>query len=495
MFLMNLKIASLKVEDAVGIFPGEPPFSAPPRQPESLIACTKYSFLFGYVNGKVQNIRVPRDPPLPCVNLVRGFLNGFSMSIKNQKEYELQEDGIGGECHTRYVIRDDRRSSTVLVSRTKDSNNCRNKVERSIGTFFIHRNPNYLLQNRMIQGTEAFTFKLKYNPAGANAQIMQVDAEQVYQLSPFSGAEGAGVMKATQRLTLTEVTNDHVQMPQLQLRSIDIRYEFPEVLPQMLIRTGDVKQQIEELLVQLDRMPQDIREDNAHKYLQLSQLLRYLNLENLHLLYNKFSNKPNARNAFLIGVASVGTIESLTFIKEKVVKDELHELELYWIMSLALHSAKPNVDKAEEIADVLTPLHDFLTEATRENNENKIILALKAIGNAAQPASLRLVKNVIDSNRFSEYLQAIAVQTMARIGKQEPTKVQGILLQIFADPSYNVTVRMMACIGLFETNPGIPTVTAIANVLLKENNLQLVNFAYSHMKAWSNVRIPLYYSL
>ncbi|XP_033006994.1 vitellogenin-2-like [Lacerta agilis] len=192
-----LKIASLKVEDAVGIFPGEPPFAAPSRQPESLIACTKYSFVFGYVNGKVQNIRVPRDPPLPCVNLVRGFLNGFSMSIKNQKEYELQEDGIGGECHTRYVIRDDRRSSTVLVSRTKDSNNCRNKMERSIGTFFIHRNPNCLLQNRVIQGTEAFTFKLKYNPSGANAQIMQVDAEQVYQLSPFSGAEGAGVMKAT----------------------------------------------------------------------------------------------------------------------------------------------------------------------------------------------------------------------------------------------------------------------------------------------------------
>ncbi|XP_033006995.1 vitellogenin-2-like [Lacerta agilis] len=340
-----------------------------------------------------------------------------------------------------------------------------------------------------------------------------------------------------QRFTLTEVTNDHVQLPQVQLRNVNIHYEFPEVLPQMLVRSGEVKQQIEELLVQLDRLPQDFRADNAHKYLQLSQLLRYLNLENLHLLYNKFSNKPNARNAFLIGVASVGTLESLTFIKEKVVKEELHELELYWIISLALHSAKPNVDKAEEIADVLIkmlpklkntrsiwlvkifylgygttvykqcvqsgscnskllePLHDFLNDAIRENNENKIILALKAIGNAAQPASLKLVKTVIDSHRFSEYLQAVAVQTMARIGKQEPTKVQGILLQIFADPSYNVTVRMMACIGLFETNPAIPTVTAIANVLLKENNLQLVNFAYSHMKAWSNVRTPLYYSL
>lgn len=72
----------------------------------------------------------------------------------------------------------------------------------------------------------------------------------------------------------------------------------------------------------------------------------------------------------------------------------------------------------------LQPLHDFLTDATREHNENKITLALKAIGNAAQPASLKLVKTVIDSHRYSEYIQAAAVQTMARIGKQEPTKVR-----------------------------------------------------------------------
>lgn len=85
--------------------------------------------------------------------------------------------------------------------------------------------------------------------------------------------------------------------------------------------------------------------------------------------FSECSFSAHCRNAFLIGVASVGTIESLTFLKEKVVKDELHDLELYWTISLALHSVKPNVDKAEEIADVLiVSTCKIIIEFIRMNN-------------------------------------------------------------------------------------------------------------------------------
>lgn len=44
------------------------------------------------------------------------------------------------------------------------------------------------------------------------------------------------------------MTNEHAQLPQVQLRNVNIHYEFPEVLPQMLVRTGDVKQQVGNVL-------------------------------------------------------------------------------------------------------------------------------------------------------------------------------------------------------------------------------------------------------
>lgn len=46
-------------------------------------------------------------------------------------------------------------------------------------------------------------------------------------------------------------------------------------------------------------------------------------------------------------------------------------------------------------------------------------------------------------------------------------------------------LRMLACIVLFETKPSIGLVTALANYVKTEENLQIASFTYSHMKSLS----------
>ena len=51
------------------------------------------------------------------------------------------------------------------------------------------------------------------------------------------------------------------------------------------------------------------------------------------------------------------------------------------------------------------------------------------------------------------------------------------------DKALQPELRMLACIVLFETKPRIGLVTALANVLKTEENLQVASFTYSHMKS------------
>lgn len=49
--------------------------------------------------------------------------------------------GIGGICHARYVIQEDRKNSRIYVTRTVDLNNCQEKVQKSIGMAYIYPCP------------------------------------------------------------------------------------------------------------------------------------------------------------------------------------------------------------------------------------------------------------------------------------------------------------------------------------------------------------------
>lgn len=54
---------------------------------------------------------------------------------------------------------------------------------------------------------------------------------------------------------------------------------------------------------------------------------------------------------------------------------------------------------------------------------------------------------------------------------------------------------MMACAVIFETRPALALITTIANVAMKESNMQVASFVYSHMKSLSKSRLPFMYNM
>ncbi|XP_025972306.2 vitellogenin-2 [Dromaius novaehollandiae] len=536
-----LKIRSPQVEEYNGIWPKDP-FTRSSKITQIVSSCFTRPFKFEYSSGRVGNIYGQEDCPDMCINIVRGMLNMMQMTIKKSANvYELQEAGIGGVCHTRYVIQEDRKNSRVSVTKTIDQNNCQENVMTSIGMAYIRPCPVDLMKRRPIKGTAAFSYKLKQSDSGT--LITEVASQQVYQISPFSEPTGVAVMEARQQLILVEVKSERGSPQDVPMKSHgSLRYRFPSVLPQMplqLIKTKNPEQRIAETLQHIVlNNQQDFHDDVPYKFLELVQLCRIVSTDTLESFWKQFSEKPRYRRWLLSAISATGTTEALKFIKNRIRSDDLNYIQTLLTVSFALHLMKADEDTLPIAADLVTssriqkspmlqqvaclgyssvinrycsqtstcpkealqPLHDLADEAISRGREDKMKLALKCIGNVGEPASIKRILKFLpvfssSASDIPVHIQIDAIMSLRKIAWKDPKTVQGYLIQILADQSLPPEVRMMACAVIFETRPALPLITTIASVAMKESSLQVASFVYSHMKALSKSRLPYMYNI
>ncbi|NWT08428.1 VIT2 protein, partial [Vireo altiloquus] len=536
-----LKIRSPQFEEYNGIWPRDP-FTRSSKITQMVSSCLSQPFKFEYNSGRVGNIYGPENCPDICVNIVRGILNMIQITIKkSQNVYELQEAGIGGVCHTRYVIQEDRKNSRVSVTKTVDQNNCQEKVVKSLGMAYIYPCPVDIMKERIIKGTAAFSYKLKQSDSGT--LITEVVSQQVYQISPFSEPTGVAVTEAKQQLTLLEVRSERGSSPDISMENYGgLRYQFPAVLPQMsvqLIKTKNPEQRIIETLQHIVlNNQQDFHDDLPYRFLELVQLCRATSADTLESIWRQCSDKPRYRRWLLSAVSATGTTEALKFLKSRIRSDDLSYFQALLSVPFALHLTKADEHTVPIAADLVTssriqknpilqqlaslgyssvvnrycsqtsacpkealqPIHDLVDEAISRGREDKMKLALKCIGNMGEPASIKRILKFLPifSSSASDipiHIQIDAIMALRKIAWKDRKTVQGYLIQILADESLSPEVRMMACAVIFETRPALPLITTIANVAMKESNLQVASFVYSHMKALSKSRLPYTYNI
>uniref|UniRef100_A0A8C9UGT8 Vitellogenin-2-like n=1 Tax=Serinus canaria TaxID=9135 RepID=A0A8C9UGT8_SERCA len=536
-----LKIRSPQLEEYNGIWPRDP-FTRSSKITQMVSSCLTRPFKFEYSSGRVGNIYGPENCPDTCINIVRGILNMIQITIKkSQNVYELQEAGIGGVCHTRYVIQEDKKNNRVSVTKTVDQNNCQEKVVKSLGMAYIYPCPVDMMKERIIKGTAAFSYKLKQSDSGA--LITEVVSQQVYQISPFSEPTGVAVTEAKQQLTLLEVKSEWGSSPDISMQSYgSLRYQFPAVLPQMsvqLIKTKNPEQRIMETLQHIVlNNQQDFHDDLPYRFLELVQLCKLTSADTLESIWRQCSDKPRYRRWLLSAVSATGTAEALKFIKSRIRSDDLSYLQALLSVPFALHLTKADEQTVPIAADLVTssriqknpmlqqlaslgyssvvnrycsqtsacpkealqPIHDLADEAISRGREDKMKLALKCIGNMGEPASIKRILKFLPifSSSASDipiHIQIDAIMALRKIAWKDCKTVQGYLIQILADESLSPEVRMMACAVIFETRPALPLITTIANVAMKESNLQVASFVYSHMKALSKSRLPYMYNI
>ncbi|XP_059841192.1 vitellogenin-like [Hypanus sabinus] len=530
-----LKIMDFQIQEYSGVWPWEP-FTSAHKLTQRLAAEITKPVRFKYSNGQVGNILAPANLPEDILNIYRGILNIFQITIKkSQNFYELQEAGIEGVCLTNYIIQENKKANRITVTKSKDRNNCQEKVMLSTGAAYASRSPVFQQKGRNIRAATNFIQVLK--PTASGVILQEARVHEVHQFTPFHEQDGVAIIEARQKLALVEVKAAIRSLPQVQfVERGTLRYRYSgDVLqkPLQLTHLQDIKKAIVDTLKQLEAQSvPKVHSDTPAKFLQLVQLLRSASEKTISSLWDN-NHSPQIRRWILFAIPAAGTVDALQFLKAKIQRFEVTMLDAARTLALAMHQVTADLHTLSIIkqllvmiqvqqspvlrplvflgygsmvyrycadqptcpSSVLMLLHSFLMDSAARSNEEDMTLALKAIGNAGQPASMKYIVKLLPGSQAPAAnvplkIQVDAVMALRNILRKDPTKVQSVTLRVFMNKQNHPELRMSACAVYLYTKPPLNAVLILANSLLKETNLQVASFAYSLLRSLSRSSLP-----
>ncbi|KAK9967422.1 hypothetical protein ABG768_001824 [Culter alburnus] len=533
-FLMKLMDPLL--HEYAGIWPKDP-FVPATKLTTALAAQLQIPIKFEYANGVVGKVFAPAGVSPTVLNLHRGILNILQLNLKKtQNIYELQEAGAQGVCRTHYVISEDTKANHIIVTKSKDLSHCQERIMKDVGLAYTEKCAECTERVKSLIETASYNYIMK--PAAAGVLIAEATVEEVHQFSPFNEIHGAAQMEAKQTLAFVEIEKTPVVPIKADyLARGSLQYEFATELlqtPIQLMKISDAPAQIIEVLQHLVANNVAMVHDDAPlKFVQLIQLLRAATLENIEAIWAQFKDKPVYRRWLLDALPAVGTPVIVKLIKEKFLAGELTIPEFIQALvialqmvtadldtiqltaSLALHEKIATIPALREVvmlgygsmiakhcvavptcpSELLRPIHELAAEAISKNDIPEITLALKVLGNAGHPASLKPIMKLLPGLRTAATslplrVQVDAILALRNIAKKEPKLVQPVALQLVLDRALHPEVRMVAGIVLFETKPSVALVSSLAGALKTETNLHVASFAYSHIKSLTRITAP-----
>ncbi|XP_069795481.1 vitellogenin-like isoform X2 [Narcine bancroftii] len=530
-----LKITDFQILEYNGVWPSHPFISAH-KLTQRLAPQVTQPVKFEYSNGQVGSIFAPAELPEDILNIHRGILNIFQITIKKlQNFYELQEAGIEGICLTSYIIQQSKKANRITVTKSKDLNNCQEKVMLFTGAAYASRCPAFEKTGRNIRASSTFTHVLKPTISGAILQEARV--REVHQFTPFHELDGSAVIEAEQNLVLVAVKAAVISLPQVQfVKHGTLKYRYSQgVLPKpvQLTHPQNVKKAILETLTNLEiHHTESVHSDTPAKFLQLVHLLRSASTQTVSDVWEK-NHSSQFRRWMLFALPAAGTVDALRFIKAKIQRYQVTKHEAAQILVLALHQVTANLDALSLVREllgmvqvqqssilrplvflgygsmvyrycaerltcpdkILALLHGFLATSATRGNEEDLVLALKAIGNAGQPASIKHLVKFLPSSRsltakVPQKIQVDVIMAFRNILKKDPAKVQAITLQIFMNKQNHVELRTSACAVYLCSKPPLNALLVLANSLLTETSLQVASFAYSQFRSLARSSLP-----
>uniref|UniRef100_A0A672JLX0 Uncharacterized protein n=1 Tax=Salarias fasciatus TaxID=181472 RepID=A0A672JLX0_SALFA len=494
---------------------------------------------FQYTNGNVGKVYAPAAIPKTLLNIYRGIINIFQIKIKNtQNVYELQELGAQGTCKTQYIISDDQKAERIYLTKTKDLNQCQDKVVNDIGLSYMEKCPECERKSRALNGASFYNYTLK--PEANSARLLEATVTEIYQYAPFETMHGGPQMESRQNLIYLEQKSAPVESNKNTEynQSSTLLYEFGSEVYQTPFSLLDPSSRLErsesqwnQIVSHLGSSNRDrVHEESPLKYIALIQLLREAQYERILTVWNQIKDNQDQRHWILNAIPAIRSHVALQFVMDRFLKKELSSLEAAHVLLVSVHLVKASneaikfdmiqnekfrehsvlwnivllgygtlvakqcVENPGCSSDLVKPFHERLAQAVERQEIEKIITSLKVLGNAGHLASYKPIQKVLPgfgstAANLPLRVHIEAVLALRNIAKNHPRPVQETVIQLFMSKEHQ-ELRMAAAIVLFETKPSTGLVMTLANAIAKENNDQISSFIYSYMKSMTKSAAP-----
>uniref|UniRef100_A0A672JNY0 Uncharacterized protein n=1 Tax=Salarias fasciatus TaxID=181472 RepID=A0A672JNY0_SALFA len=405
--------------------------------------------------------------------------------------------------------------SVSILTKTKDLNQCQDKVVNDIGLSYMEKCPECERKSRALNGASFYNYTLK--PEANSARLLEATVTEIYQYAPFETMHGGPQMESRQCSSGVQQNTEYNQ-------SSTLLYEFGSEVYQTPFSLLDPSSRLERS--DLNR----VHEESPLKYIALIQLLREAQYERILTVWNQIKDNQDQRHWILNAIPAIRSHVALQFVMDRFLKKELSSLEAAHVLLVSVHLVKASneaikfdmiqnekfrehsvlwnivllgygtlvakqcVENPGCSSDLVKPFHERLAQAVERQEIEKIITSLKVLGNAGHLASYKPIQKVLPgfgstAANLPLRVHIEAVLALRNIAKNHPRPVQETVIQLFMSKEHQ-ELRMAAAIVLFETKPSTGLVMTLANAIAKENNDQISSFIYSYMKSMTKSAAP-----
>ncbi|XP_056131908.1 vitellogenin 3, phosvitinless [Lampris incognitus] len=531
-----LQVGNLAYAEFNG-FRGEDSFVASPKLSKRIADHLAKPFAFEFAGGHVGDIFAPAETPNTIVNIVRGILGFFQVSIKTtQTVYELEETGIYGLCQSSYAVEENAETRDLIVTQIVDFSNCREKAAMYRGMVTAVTDSLSKQRGESLLTTVKYVYTVK--PTAAGGQITKAHATEQQHFSPFNVKGGNFKMQATKDLVLLSVTdiNGVPSVGPLENKG-SLVYKFASeeaIIPIVMENLQDPVPKIIELIKRLAeaniyRLDSATTEDLMKVY----QLLRATPFEGLEEMWKQFAGNPEHRRWFLNTIVEINDARILKFLELRFKAEDVSSSEALQTLLLSFEHLSPIPELVEMAKEFLTmpfckshiylwhtvvlsygslvykhcayntpcpvsavqPLLDMAVDALRRRSDEDMVIALKALGNAGHPASIKTIMRFLPGVaampvELPAHVLSAAVQSLRLLAARDPHSVRDITMNLFMQKELPTEIRILAFMILFESKPPMVVVSTVAAHLLEEKDLQVASFAYSYIRSFARSSTP-----
>uniref|UniRef100_A0A8C6T397 Vitellogenin 3, phosvitinless n=1 Tax=Neogobius melanostomus TaxID=47308 RepID=A0A8C6T397_9GOBI len=500
-----LQFSSVVFEEFNGV-PGKSDFVAANQIAEKIAAQLAKPITFTYSGGNVGEIRAPSEVTDTVVNIVRGVLGFFQVTVKTTQEiYDLEEVGIHGKCLSSYAQKTNTKVGVMDLTQVVDVTNCIEMAAYYTGLATAVENK-VSQQGESLFSTVKYTYNIKGSEQGG--VITKAQAMELQYFTPFNVKKGSFRMEARKELVLTSVKDKTQDI------HVNGQMESRGKLMFKIVKNANipvVMQNLDNPVPEATKLIQRLAQANAERIdsttteevMKLYQLLRKIPVDKLKQMWTDMKTNPDQRYWFLHTVVEVNDRRILEFLDQYLSEPQLNVLEALTVIVQAFHhlETSPELLEAAEVwpkNSALCPYHPMPRSRHQEkirsgNDETEKILVLKALGNAGHPRSLKTITKFLpgvdpnpDQVDKRPRVVSAAVQAMRLIAIRDPHGVQLITLKLFLNRELEAEIRMLAFMTMFDTKPSMALVSTVTAHLLEERDMQVVNFATTYL--WSLAR-------
>uniref|UniRef100_A0A3Q1FEF7 Vitellogenin 3, phosvitinless n=1 Tax=Acanthochromis polyacanthus TaxID=80966 RepID=A0A3Q1FEF7_9TELE len=533
MKLFALTVSNLTFQEFNG-FPDEDDYILSPNLTQTISSHFSKPFLFNYTGGHVREIKASAEVSETAVNIVRGILDFLQVTVKStQKFYELEEIGIYGKCQSNYTV-EELQNNEWNVTKVVDVNNCEEKaaVYRGMATAV----PDKTSQQRGQSIVSTVTYVYTVKPTADGGLITEVYSLETQHFSPFNVMGGSFKMQATKKLELLSQTavEGGTIGPMESRGDLVYKVNAEANIPLMMQNLTNSTLKAVELIKHLAAANNHtINSSTTQDTVKLFQLLRVTPYEGLEEMWKQLKEDPEERRWFLDTIVEISDARILKFLENRFKNANLSANEALQTFLVAINHLKANQELVEMAkrflnmpfsksniylwhtvvlsygslvykhcayntacpASDVKPLLDMAMDALKSGNHEDQILALKALGNAGHPGSIKTIErflpgvaaNYVD---LPPRVQSAAVQSMRLIAARDPHRVQENTISLFLQKNLTAEIRMLALMILFDTKPSMELISTVTGHLMEEKDLHVSSFAYSYLQSFTRSKTP-----